>query len=141
MSINFKRFLERDDTRVALLIVVVGCVSFVLGRFSVENRSVSIVPSERIESVSTAYSAVSAPAASVPAQEKTVPPLPAVQNGVGVTGAAIEGAYVASKSGTKYHLPWCSGAQRIKEENKVWFETKEEAEKAGYSPAANCKGI
>ena len=52
-----------------------------------------------------------------------------------------EGSYVASKSGTKYHLPWCGGAQRIKEENKVWFKTKEDAEKAGYTPAANCKGI
>jgi hypothetical protein len=54
---------------------------------------------------------------------------------------ASEGSYVASKSGEKYHLPWCSGAQHIKEENKVWFKTKAEAEAAGYTPAANCKGI
>lgn len=52
-----------------------------------------------------------------------------------------ERAYVASKSGTKYHLPWCAGAQNIKEENKVYFRTKEEAEAAGYTPASNCKGI
>ncbi len=51
------------------------------------------------------------------------------------------GEYVASKNGTVYHLPWCSGAQRIKEENKVWFTTQEEAEEAGYRPAANCKGL
>ena len=51
------------------------------------------------------------------------------------------GGYVASKSGTKYHLPWCAGAQAIKESNKIYFATKEEAEKAGYAPAANCKGI
>jgi len=49
--------------------------------------------------------------------------------------------YVASKNGTKYHFPWCSGAERIKEENKIWFSSKEEAEKAGYTPAANCKGL
>lgn len=49
--------------------------------------------------------------------------------------------YVASKNGTKYHLPTCSGAKRIKEENKIWFESKQEAEKAGYEPAKNCKGI
>jgi methylphosphotriester-DNA--protein-cysteine methyltransferase len=52
-----------------------------------------------------------------------------------------EGGYVASKNGTKYHLPWCGSAKQIKEENKVWFATKEEAEAAGYTPAANCKGI
>ncbi len=49
--------------------------------------------------------------------------------------------YVASKKGHVYHLPWCSGAKRIKETNKIWFETKKEAEKAGYKPAGNCKGI
>ena len=53
----------------------------------------------------------------------------------------IMGNYVASKSGTKYHYPWCPGAQSIKEENKIWFFTKEEAEKAGYQPASNCKGL
>jgi hypothetical protein len=49
--------------------------------------------------------------------------------------------YVASKTGNKYHLPTCIGAKGIKEANKVWFSTKAEAEKAGYSPAGNCKGI
>jgi len=53
----------------------------------------------------------------------------------------IVSLFVASKNGTKYHYPWCSGAQSIKEENKVWFATKEEAEKAGYAPASNCKGL
>lgn len=55
--------------------------------------------------------------------------------------SATTGSYVASKNGSVYHLPWCSGAQRIKEENKVWYETKEVAEAAGLRPAANCKGI
>jgi hypothetical protein len=51
------------------------------------------------------------------------------------------GAYVASKSGTAYHLPSCQSAQKIKEENKIWFATKEEAENAGYKPAGNCEGL
>lgn len=51
------------------------------------------------------------------------------------------GAIVASKNGTKYHYPWCSGAQSIKEENKIWFNSIEEARKAGYQPASNCKGL
>lgn len=53
----------------------------------------------------------------------------------------VERNYVASISGTKYHLPTCSGAKSIKKENQIWFSTKEEAEQAGYAPAANCKGI
>lgn len=51
------------------------------------------------------------------------------------------GQYVGSKSGTKYYLPWCGTAKRIKDENKVWFATKEDAEKAGYEPGKNCKGL
>ncbi len=50
-------------------------------------------------------------------------------------------AYVASKSGTKYYLPSCSGAARIKEENKVWFATIAQAEAAGYTKASGCAGL
>lgn len=52
-----------------------------------------------------------------------------------------EGKYVGSRSGRKYHLPWCSGAKRIKDENKVWFNSQEAAVAAGYTPAANCPGL
>lgn len=51
------------------------------------------------------------------------------------------GQYVASRNGTRYYFPWCSGAKQIKEENKVWFTTKEDAEAKGYTPAKNCKGM
>ena len=52
-----------------------------------------------------------------------------------------KGKYIASKSGTSYHYPWCPGALKIKEENKIWFQTKEEAESRGYKPAGNCEGL
>ena len=55
--------------------------------------------------------------------------------------AASGGSYVGSKTGTKYYLPWCGTAKRIKDENKVWFASKAEAETAGYEPAKNCKGL
>ena len=48
---------------------------------------------------------------------------------------------VASKNGTKYYLPSCSGADRISEANKVWFASATAAAAAGYAPAANCKGL
>ena len=51
------------------------------------------------------------------------------------------GQYVASKNGEAYYLPWCGGASRINEENRVWFASKAEAEAKGYRPAKNCKGI
>jgi len=51
------------------------------------------------------------------------------------------GLLVGSKNGTAYHLPACPGANRIKEENKIWFSSRQEAEKLGYKPAANCAGL
>ncbi len=59
----------------------------------------------------------------------------------GESAISGEKLFVASKNGAKYYYPWCSGVSRIKEENKVWFATKEQAQKAGFSPAANCKGL
>lgn len=66
---------------------------------------------------------------------KTAPPAAAA--------AALpqSGNYIASKTGSKYYLPTCAAAKRIKDENKRWFATKQEAEAAGYQPAANCKGL
>ncbi len=57
------------------------------------------------------------------------------------TNETIRGMYVASKTGAAYYLPWCGSVKRIKEENKIWFSSREEAEATGYKPAANCKGI
>ncbi len=54
---------------------------------------------------------------------------------------ATEGQVLASKNGTKYYLPWCAGADRIPDANKVWFASSDAAAEAGYTPAANCAGL
>jgi hypothetical protein len=48
---------------------------------------------------------------------------------------------VASKNGTKYYFPWCSGVSKINEANKVWFDSYESAQKAGLTAAANCPNL
>lgn len=57
------------------------------------------------------------------------------------TTSSTTGAFVASKNGKSYYLPSCAASERILEKNRVWFNTREEAEKAGYLPAKNCKGL
>lgn len=47
-------------------------------------------------------------------------------------------AFVASKSGTKYYPKGCKGINRIKPENRVYFETRDEAEGSGLTPASSC---
>lgn len=54
---------------------------------------------------------------------------------------SVGGLVVASRLGNAYHFPWCSGAQSIKEANKIWFKDEETAQRAGYTPAKNCKGL
>ena len=72
-------------------------------------------------------------------------PVRIINNNVAVASSTpintIRGSYVASRNGTKYYLLGCAGVQKIKETNKIYFATKEEAEKRGLEPAANCPGL
>jgi hypothetical protein len=126
---KFKRLLKDDALFYGLIMVLVALSSFGLGRWSEgevpegKENMASIVMSER----------------------EILPPEPSLPTAeVDKTEPIVEkktGAYVASRKGTKYHLPTCPGASQIKPENKVYFDSKEEAEAAGYSPASNCKGL
>lgn len=122
---KFKRFLEDDSFFYGVLIVLIAVASFGLGRLSmtsqtmVSGQNASVVLKNEPISAKTASTA---PETNAPAEE-------------------AKETYVASKSGTKFHLLWCPGASQIKEENKIYFATKEEALASGYTPAANCKGI
>lgn len=49
-----------------------------------------------------------------------------------------EGTFVGSLESDKYHDPSCRYAQKILEENEIWFDTAEEAQQAGYSPCGVC---
>ena len=119
---KLKSFIADDTFFTAILMLLVGVVSFGLGRQSVEE-------------VAGAQS-FNQPAGVVFIQPK---------NSVEIAGEEESGAIVAqvvvSKSGTKYHLLTCSGAKTIKEENKVYFESSAKAKAAGYMPAANCEGL
>jgi hypothetical protein len=128
---NIKQSTYCKDVLLGSLLIAVGVVSFILGRVSAGEaivaptgqKSIVIEVKENMGDTSPSNTLDQTPTS--------------LETGEGNT----EGVYVGSKNGTKYHLPWCSGAKRIKEENKVWFLTKEEAEAAGYTPAANCEGI
>jgi len=54
---------------------------------------------------------------------------------------SLGGRFVASQEGSKYHFPWCAGARSMNESNKIWFDSEEDAQRAGYTPASNCKGL
>ena len=117
---KLKSFLEHDTYYFTALILLVGIASFGLGRQSVaESLHVqqSLQPGTALQ--------VLAPLSIVPVNTET-------SQSVSV---------IASKSGTKYHLPDCPGAGQIKPENRIEFASVAEAEAAGYSPASNCPGL
>lgn len=124
--------LERRDFFIALLIIFASFASFGLGRLSALQEKKTPI---RIEQ-SIAQSAAVANSVSSDGQTTETNKAPATEKAL-----SSGGSFVGSKSGTTYHFPWCPGASRIKDENKIWFQTKEAAEKAGYHPAGNCKGL
>lgn len=46
------------------------------------------------------------------------------------------GEYVASKNGKTYYKATCSN--RIKEENKIYFQSESDAKKSGFTPSKTC---
>jgi hypothetical protein len=67
-----------------------------------------------------------------------VPTAPVKSSSTASSAKAGSGPYVASKSGTKYYPVACSGAKRIKDENKVFFASEAAAQSAGLALAAAC---
>lgn len=117
---------------VSLCFILLGFASFGLGRLSaLEDRREAVLIDNRFAKIFEEQSQAlkTNEFLSVPVEE------------VSVAADSQPGLYVASRNGSRYHLPSCSGAQRILEENKVWFSSRAEAESAGYSPAQNCPGL
>lgn len=116
-----------------LIIILVGFGSFGLGRLSAreeERTPIRILEPEGNASSLGAHAASVAQSWQGNAQPKT-----------SATTRPSSGALiVASKNGTKYYFPWCAGVKRIAEANKTWFASEAEAQAAGLTLAANCKG-
>jgi hypothetical protein len=52
---------------------------------------------------------------------------------------ATDGSVFASKNGSTYYFVSCGSSSRIKEENKVWFQSDTAAQNAGYHLAKACE--
>ena len=46
--------------------------------------------------------------------------------------------FIASKRGKYFYPEWCSSAKRIKEQNRVYFNSAKEAQNAGYKISDSC---
>lgn len=132
-SLNIKR-----DIFVALVIVLIGLAGFGLGKLSALEKSREPVKIQKAQFVPLIVSSTSNTVnLNVKAGETAAPMSAAAM----IAGENAKGFLVASKTGKKYHFPWCAGASQIAEKNKIWFATYDEAQKAGYTAAANCPNL
>ena len=118
----------KDDLYIVILIILVGTASFGLGKISSyeKNKTPISILKTKESMLSTVLEGASSANDTISNSIKT---------------AQNNGVVVASKSGTKYYYPWCAGVSKIKEENKVWFNSIEEAKLVGLTPASNCTGL
>jgi len=122
---KIKRFLESEkgkDVLIVCIVILVGLGSFELGRLSKGNESSGIqieYPEGLEQNPSQAANSVS----SLQFREKSS----AGKN------------FFASSRGSKYYSIGCSAGKTIKQENRIYFATKEEAERAGYELSSSCQ--
>lgn len=99
-----------------LYVIITSVVSFGVGKFSTLNNSPKIINHnvEYFDDIKISHNST------LDAEEKIVE------------------TYVASVNGAKFYPVTCAAANRINEENKIFFDGEESARKAGYLPSNQC---
>lgn len=126
---KIKQFVRSDqgkDLWIILIVFLVGLVSFGLGRLSASDTGGLDIKYTNLEASSLTG-----------AQEARV----FLQNNpkLDKSTQAVKKAFYASSRGKKYYSADCSAGSSIKPENKIYFDTKEKAESAGYELSASCR--
>jgi hypothetical protein len=118
----------KSDLFIFLVIILVGIIGFGLGRLSNFESSDETLDIKKLICPLSSENNTS------------LNPSDVINTEVSKTSGQ-KGMLVASKNGTRYYFPWCSGASRISEANKVWFNSYEEAQTAGLTAASGCLGL
>ena len=119
------------DILIVIIVILVGLGSFELGRLSKENSSsgIKILPTTvgeyQNQDVNQNANVISATKSSSLLQNTKI------ENSAGKN-------FFASIRGSKYYSLGCSAGKTIKQENRVYFSTGEDAQKAGYTLSSSC---
>lgn len=138
VSLSYAPDLPKDLFIVALIFLV-ALGSFMLGRLSFldekHKNELKIMRTEALSENSAQIISGAIPNIQTESTDKI-----STQAHVS-PGIKIGGMYVGARSGKTFYLPWCAGAKRILEKNKVWFKDKTDAVNKGYKPSGSCEGI
>jgi hypothetical protein len=148
---NFKKFCKDNEADIILVIgvILISLISFGGGwLIGTNSNSSSTTANENIKIENISPENLEASVVEETPQntaEETKTNTETQNSNTNITNTnqstTTEKQIVASKNGSVYHYIWCPGAKQIKEENKIYFNSKEEAEAAGYRPAKNCPGL
>lgn len=108
------------DILVIIIVILVGLGSFELGRLSKENSAASGLKIEYPNQTEEQTTSLVLP-------EKNFS-----------TASPSDKNFFASSRGTKYYSIGCSAGKTIKQANRIYFATREEAETAGYELSSAC---
>ncbi len=124
---KIKLFIESDkgkDILIVCIVILVGICSFYLGRLSNQSSNNGL----KIDFKGQEATAIGA---TEPKIELNTSINERINN-------EARGSYFASKRGKKYYSTGCSAGKSIKNENRIYFNSTTEAEKAGYSFSTSC---
>lgn len=121
---NWLESNKGKDILTVIIVILVGLGSFELGRLSKENGTSGVKIEYQNQNSAQEANALS----SANFSKKSS----ATENFAGKI-------FFASNRGSKYYSVGCSAGKTIKQENRIYFTTKEEAEKAGYELSSSCR--
>lgn len=131
---KIKSFVDSSkgkDILTIMIVILVGLGSFMLGRLSKENDSNSL----KID-----YTSLPVKANIINGVGEQKPSNTPKQGIVALESPSPKtGNFFASKRGKKYYTISCSAGKTIKIDNRIYFETREEAEKAGFEISSACR--
>jgi len=131
---KIKQFLENEkgkDLLIVIIVILVGLGSFELGRLSKETNSSGIKIEYTNQDSNQSSNVISSLEYPNILQNDKISTA-ANSNSTGKT-------FFASNRGSKYYSISCSAGKIIKQENRVWFTTGEEAQAAGYTLSSSCQ--
>ncbi len=130
---KIKSFIESEkgkDILTIAIVILVGISSFYLGRLSNQGSTDGL----KIEYTAQQASAIGG-TSSFKDTNSQISLNPSISDRINNN---TEGSYFASKRGKKYYSAGCSAGKSIKQENKIYFQTSTEAERAGYTISSSC---
>ena len=127
------------DILTIIIIILVGLGCFELGRLSVENSpsDTKISPPDSSQTTTDTTNQTANVISATKSTNNTFSTKIQNSNPAGLPAQTGKN-FFASSRGKKYYPIDCSAGKNIKQENRIYFTTGEEADKAGYTLSSAC---